>query len=80
MPAPGYAQDEVRKLARALAQVARCTDNLIMWVDKRNDGAGMDFACDLKLDNPYEFDLDATLAALDLAADARWEAENRWEG
>lgn len=68
MAAPKYIKAKAEQLDRALAQVRKLNAEIIEWVDRQGED-GYDLACELGLDNAYEYDLECVLRDLDEVAD-----------
>lgn len=72
MAAPKYIKDKAEQLDRALNKVAKLAFDLESWYESKTDTyAANEFFSEEHLDNPYEFDLDSVLEALDKAADGK---------
>lgn len=71
MAAPKYMKAKAEQLAKAMATVEKLSNEIIDWVDSKGED-GYDFACNVRLDIPYEFDLSDVLEGLDQVADGEW--------
>lgn len=70
MAAPKRIVKKAEQLERALNTVNRLASELEDWyASKTDEDLAMDFFHEENLDNPYEFDLQSVLAALDEVAD-----------
>ena len=72
MAAPKCIKAKAEALDRALAQVARLSNEIEAWyASKTDDYVAQDFYHDEHLDIPWEFDLESVLEELDKVADGK---------
>lgn len=79
MTAPKHIQEKAAQLNKALARVAKLSQEIEDWVgSKTDDDYAQQFVYEARLDMPYEFNLDEVLDMLNEVAEGNMETTCEW--